>query len=180
MTTPTRRRRNRSNKNRQTNRAVSHKELNGFSLPPKFPIPSHSVRPTVQRTVRIITGAVPPFNLTPNVVALEDAAEYGGINVRYSTMRVVSLRVWGADPSPTVNSQVIVTFFVQGSIFPVHVMEDEPTSGAERANVGFVYPYASRGSPYSTSDTTSVIANVSNGTVTPITSFIMDVTVLFN
>jgi len=179
---PARRKKNMTSKSRNASSAksVTHHELNGFRLVPKPLVPSHTTRPTVQRTVRLITGAVPPFLVTPSVIAAEDFAEYGATSARYSLLRVISLRAWGPDSGNGGLLPLIVSFFVQGSTLPIHQGEDNGTSGAERSNVGYVYPYASRANPYSVTDTTSVIASISNGTITPVVSFIIDVTVLFD
>lgn len=162
-------------------KAVTHRELNGFALAPKPIIPSHTTRPTQQRTVRL-TVTVPAvgtsYLVTPAVIAAEDAVEYGVTGVRFNLLRVVSARVWGADSSPGLAGNLNVAFFVQGSTLPIHSAEDQATSGAQRANVGYVYPYASRGSPYATAATTTILSITSS--LATVSSAVIDVTVLFD
>jgi hypothetical protein len=162
-------------------KAVTHKEINGFGLPSRFPIPGHVSRPTQQRTVRMFFTAIPPIPITPNLIALEDAAEYLGTTaIRFNNMRIISARVWGPDTLDTVYA-TSVSFFTQGSALPIHVAEDSGTSGAERANVGYVFPYANRSFTYATSDTTSIILSVTTIPVAATAnSFVVDVTVLFD
>jgi len=161
-------------------KAVTHRELNGFALAPKPIIPSHNTRPTQQRTVRLTVtvppAGDPPLAITPANIAAEDAAEYGVTGVRFNLLRVVSARVWGADSATA--GTLNVSFFVQGATLPIHAAEDQATSGAQRANVGYVYPYASRGSPYATSATTTILS-ISTLLATTSTAQV-DVTVLFD
>jgi len=172
---------------RSAAKAVTHREISGYPQKPNYPVPMHSNRPSVQRTIRIVpvVSVGTPLDITPTLIALEDQAEYGTTSTRYTTMRILSARIWGAEVATFTG--LTVTFRMPpgttaATAGPVlEVLTDQPTPGAERCCVGYVYPYASRTLPFLVTSITPLFT-VDNGApaVQRTGDLIIDVTVLLD
>jgi len=183
---------NTSNRTKKsTAKAVTHKEISGFPLKPQYPVPMHSNRPSVQRTIRIVplTAVVFPFDVTPALITLEDQTEYGSTASRFTSLRILSARVWGSESlSGTDVPSITVTFRMPPGTStalagPVlEVLNDQATPGAERCCVGYVYPYASRTLPFLVTSTTPIftVDKTPTGPLGRTGDIVIDVTVLFD